>query len=93
MRRKPIRGERSRGESEMPVKHDLLQDLNITPEKLAQLRGKDARLDQLLKDYAALDAQIVEAEKASAHGTPDDPLRQKKEKRLLIKDEIAKRLV
>lgn len=76
----------------MPVKHDLFKDLSVTKEEIAELRGKDTRLSQLLDSYDAVDAEVVEAESPSAVNVTDDQLKKLKEKRLLVKDKIVQRL-
>jgi uncharacterized protein YdcH (DUF465 family) len=76
----------------MPVKHDLLKDLNITKEEITARRGKDQRLSQLLDSYDAVDAEVVEAESPSSGNVTDNQLKKLKEKRLLVKDKIVQRL-
>ena len=73
----------------MPVKHDLLQDLNVSPELVSKLRNENPHLDRFFADYQAIDAQIVEAEKDGARGISDPDLQKLKDKRLSIKDNIA----
>lgn len=80
-----------RGEG-MPVKHDLLKDLNVTKEDVAALRSYDDRLSQLLDSYEAVDAEVVEAESGASGYITDDELKKLKEKRLLVKDKIVQRL-
>jgi uncharacterized protein len=76
----------------MPVKHDLLKDLNITKDEIVKRSGKDDRLSQLLDSYNEIDADVVEAESGSAGNVTDDQLKKLKEKRLLVKDKIVQRL-
>lgn len=76
----------------MPVSHDLCQDLNCTKDHIQQKRGEDPRLDSLLHKYSQLDAEVVDAEKSSSAALSDDALETLKKKRLLVKDEIAKKL-
>ncbi|MCK3837588.1 MULTISPECIES: DUF465 domain-containing protein [Pseudomonas] len=73
----------------MPVKHDLYQDLGVSKEDVHKRRADDKRLDSLLTQYDDADANVLEAEKASAS---DEKVENLKKKRLLIKDEIAGRL-
>ncbi len=76
----------------MPVKHDLFADLGITKEELSKRRSKDAKLNQLVEKYDALDADVVKAEEGSAGDVSDDQLKKLKEKRLLAKDKIVQQL-
>ena len=76
----------------MPVKHNLLKDLNITKEEITKLRDADDRLSQLLESYNSIDAEVVDAESGSAVNVTDEQLRKLKEKRLHVKDKIVKRL-
>ncbi|MFK3794978.1 YdcH family protein [Pseudomonas sp. NPDC088444] len=76
----------------MPVKHDLYADLSITRDELVRLRSQDAKLNQLVDRYDALDADIVKAEAGSAGDVSEDQLKRLKEKRLLAKDEIVRHL-
>jgi hypothetical protein len=76
----------------MPVKHDLLKDLNITNEEIVKRRENDGRLSHLLDSYDAIDADVVKAESGSSGNVTDDQLRKLKEKRLHVKDEIVKHL-
>ena len=73
----------------MPVKHDLYQDLGLSKEVVHERRAGDKRLDSLLTQYDAADAEVLKAESASAS---DEDVEKLKKKRLLIKDEIAGRL-
>lgn len=73
----------------MPVKHDLLQDLNVSPELVRDLRNDNPHLDRLFTEYKEKDEQIVAAEKDNALGISDAALLKLKEQRLLIKDKIA----
>jgi uncharacterized protein YdcH (DUF465 family) len=75
----------------MPVKHDLYADLNITKDELSKHRSRDPKLNKLVFDYEALDADIVKAEGASGE-LPDDELKTLKEKRLLAKDKIVQQV-
>jgi len=73
----------------MPVKHDLYQDLGMSKEVVHERRASDKRLDSLLTQYDAADAEVLKAESASAS---DDEVEKLKKKRLLIKDDIAAKL-
>ncbi|MBN2994021.1 DUF465 domain-containing protein [Pseudomonas cedrina subsp. fulgida] len=73
----------------MPVKHDLYQDLGLSKEVVHERRASDKRLDSLLTQYDAADAEVLEAESAKAS---DEDVEKLKKKRLLIKDEIAAKL-
>jgi hypothetical protein len=75
----------------MPVKHDLYADLNITKDELIKRRSQDAKLNQLVDDYARFDADIVKAE-AGSGDVSDDQLKKLKEKRLMAKDKIVRQL-
>jgi uncharacterized protein YdcH (DUF465 family) len=76
----------------MPVKHDLLKDLNITKDEIVKRREADGRLSHLLDSYNAIDADVVKAESGSAGNVTDAQLKKLKEKRLHVKDEIVKHL-
>jgi uncharacterized protein YdcH (DUF465 family) len=73
----------------MPVKHDLYQDLGLSKEVVHERRAGDKRLDSLLTQYDAADAQVLKAESAKAS---DKDVEELKKKRLLVKDEIVGRL-
>ncbi|MFB3306530.1 DUF465 domain-containing protein [Pseudomonas sp. AMR01] len=73
----------------MPVKHDLYQDLGRSKDDVHKRRADDKRLDSLLTQYDAADTDVLKAESASAS---DEDVEKRKKKRLLIKDEIARRL-
>ena len=73
----------------MPVKHDLYQDLGLSKEVVHERRASDKRLDSLLTQYDAADGEVLRAESEKADDTVVEVL---KKKRLLIKNEIAKRL-
>ncbi|WP_300626707.1 DUF465 domain-containing protein [Pseudomonas sp.] len=73
----------------MPVKHDLYQDLGLSKEVVHERRAGDHRLDSLLTQYDAADAQVLKAESASAS---DEDVEKLKKKRLSLKDEIVERL-
>lgn len=73
----------------MPVKHDLLKDLSVTPEVASKLRNENPHLDRLFAEYKDKDDQIVAAEKDNALGISDEALLKLKEQRLVIKDKIA----
>lgn len=73
----------------MPVKHDLYQDLGMSKEVVHERRASDKRLDSLLTQYDAADAEVLKAESASAS---DDEVEKLKKKRLLIKDDIVAKL-
>jgi uncharacterized protein len=77
----------------MPVKHDLYADLSITKDELTKRRSQDAKLDHLVGQYNAIDADIVKAEAGSSGDVSDDQLRKLKEKRLLAKDKIVQQLM
>lgn len=70
----------------MPVKHDLLADLNLTKDAYDDLKRKDAQLSRLHDAYNAKDAEVVEAEDA---GAEDDKVTRLRKERLKIKDEIV----
>ncbi|MEG1038550.1 MAG: YdcH family protein [Pseudomonas sp.] len=73
----------------MPVKHDLLADLNITKGELDTMKKTDSRLSELHDKYNAIDAEVLKAESSSAS---DDQVTLLRKKRLLIKDEIVTHL-
>ncbi|MDE1168870.1 MAG: hypothetical protein PW845_26690 [Pseudomonas sp.] len=73
----------------MPVKHDLLADLNLTQQALDQLSKKDDRLSVLLEAYYTIDREVLKAEAAAMN---DDPLKKLKERRLLAKDKIVQQI-
>ncbi len=70
----------------MPVKHDLLADLNMTRDAFDAKKKTDARLSELHEKYNAIDGEVVRAESSSAS---DDQITQLRKKRLMIKDEIV----
>lgn len=70
----------------MPVKHDLLADLNMTRDAFDAHKKTDARLSTLHEQYNAKDAEVVEAENASADDARVTLLRKE---RLKIKDDIV----
>ncbi|WP_191833102.1 YdcH family protein [Pseudomonas fluorescens] len=70
----------------MPVKHDLLADLNLTKDAFDAKKKTDSRLSELHEKYNAIDAEVVKAESSSAS---DEQITQLRKKRLLIKDEIV----
>lgn len=72
----------------MPVPHDLCQDLKCTKDHIQQKRSEDRTLDKLLKKYARIDAEVVNAEKPPVM-LPDPALETLKKERLLTKDKIA----
>ncbi|MBV6288446.1 YdcH family protein [Pseudomonas aegrilactucae] len=73
----------------MPVKHDLLADLNLTKEAFEAKKKSDSRLSQLHKEYEAIDARVLEAEKG---GASDDQVTHLRKERLRIKDKIVQHL-
>lgn len=73
----------------MPVKHDLYQDLGLSKEEVDGRRAKNPHLNALFDKYKSVDELVLNAEKAAGS---DDELRKLKEKRLLVKDEIAQLL-
>ncbi|MFC6299211.1 DUF465 domain-containing protein [Pseudomonas sp. CCM 7893] len=73
----------------MPVKHDLYQDLGLSKEVVDGRRAENPHLNALLDKYKTVDELVLSAEKAAGS---DDELKKLKEKRLLVKDEIAKLL-
>ncbi|CAM3723127.1 hypothetical protein D3C76_1058660 [compost metagenome] len=73
----------------MPVKHDLLADLNLTKEQFIEKKQHDPRLSQLHEDYNSKDAEVVDAENKSA---ADDTVTRLRKERLKIKDEIVAHL-
>lgn len=70
----------------MPVKHDLLADLNMTKDAFDAKKKADSRLSELHEKYNTIDAEVVKAESSSAS---DEQITQLRKKRLLIKDEIV----
>ncbi|MGH8381104.1 YdcH family protein [Pseudomonas sp.] len=70
----------------MPVKHDLLADLNMTRDAFDAKKKTDARLSDLHDKYNAIDTEVLKAESSSAS---DDQITHLRKKRLLIKDEIV----
>lgn len=70
----------------MPVKHDLLADLNMTKDAFDAKKKADSRLSELNEKYNTIDAEVVKAESSSAS---DEQITQLRKKRLLIKDEIV----
>ncbi|MBC3776613.1 hypothetical protein [Pseudomonas sp. SWRI99] len=74
----------------MPVSHDLYQDLGCKKEEIEQKRSKDPKLDSLLNKYFDADKRVVEAEDAQSLG--DDALKELKEKRVIVKNDIVARL-
>lgn len=76
----------------MPVKHDLYADLSITKDELGKQRSQDAKLNKLVDDYEAIDADIVKVEDGSTSDVSDDELKKLKERRLLAKDKIVEHL-
>ncbi|WP_433886401.1 YdcH family protein [Pseudomonas vranovensis] len=73
----------------MPVKHDLLADLNLTKDQFLEKKQSDPRLSQLHEDYNRKDAEVVDAENKSA---ADDTVTRLRKERLKIKDEIVAHL-
>jgi hypothetical protein len=73
----------------MPVKHDLYQDLGLSKDEVDGRRAKNPHLNALFDKYKTVDELVVNAEKAAGS---DEELKKLKEKRLLVKDEIAKLL-
>lgn len=73
----------------MPVKHDLLADLNLTKEAFNEKKQSDWRLSQLHDQYNTIDAEVLEAEDG---GASDDQVTELRKKRLWVKDEIVKHL-
>ncbi|WP_426135151.1 DUF465 domain-containing protein [Pseudomonas sp. PWP3-1b2] len=73
----------------MPVKHDLYQDLGLSKDDVHKRRADDKRLDSLLTQYDAADADVLKAESASAS---DEDVEKLKKKRLLIKDKVVEQL-
>ena len=73
----------------MPVKHDLLADLNLTKEAFDEKKKTDPRLSTLHEKYNQIDALVLEAESGSA---TDDQVTELRKKRLKTKDEIAQHL-
>lgn len=71
----------------MPVPHDLLADLHITPDAFQALTDKDHDLLTLHKEYKAKDKEVVAAEN---NGTADERVQQLRKERLLIKDKIER---
>lgn len=77
----------------MPVEHDVFQDLGISKENASELRKQDHHLDALFKKYDQADQNVIKAEVHDAIGVSDEQLLKLKEKRLLVKDEIANLLL
>lgn len=73
----------------MPVKHDLLADLQLTREAFEDHKKKDPRLGSLHAHYLSKDSEVVEAER---DGSPDDKVTKLRKERLLIKDQIVAHL-
>ncbi|WP_175651321.1 DUF465 domain-containing protein [Pseudomonas sp. Marseille-P9899] len=73
----------------MPVKHDLLADLQLTREAFEDHKKKDHHLGSLHARYLSKDNEVVEAER---DGSPDDKVTRLRKERLLIKDEIVSHL-
>lgn len=73
----------------MPVKHNLLADLNITEDKLDTLKKTDSRLSELCDEYYAIDAEVVKAESS---GASDDQITVLRKRRLQTKDKIVTKL-
>lgn len=73
----------------MPVKHDLLADLNISKEAFDAQKKADSRLSQLHDRYNHKDNEVLTAEGDGSH---DDKVNQLRKERLLIKDEIVAHL-
>jgi len=73
----------------MPVKHDLYQDLGLSKDVVDGRRAENPHLNALFDKYTTADELVLSAEKAAGS---DDELKRLKEKRLLVKDEIAKLL-
>ena len=73
----------------MPVKHDLLQDLGLSKEKVDECRAKNPHLNALFDKYKIVDDLVVTAEKAAGS---DEELKKLKENRLVVKDEIRQLL-
>jgi uncharacterized protein len=77
----------------MVATHDIYQDLGYSRDDLEKRRTSDAQLDELLKDYASLDEQIVMSESLDGGDSSDDePTRTLKAKRLQVKDSIVRQL-
>ncbi|UVJ45239.1 DUF465 domain-containing protein [Pseudomonas sp. LS1212] len=73
----------------MPVRHNLYEDLKRSKEEIENRRKTDPKLDTLLSKYHTVDAEVLDKESQAA---ADDELKKLKEKRLLIKDQIAQQL-
>ena len=73
----------------MPVKHDLYQDLGLSKDVVDGRRAENPHLNALFDKNTTADELVLSAEKAAGS---DDELKRLKEKRLLVKDEIAKLL-
>ncbi|MNJ79990.1 hypothetical protein D3C77_782060 [compost metagenome] len=70
----------------MPVKHDLLADLNLTKDQFNEKKKTDSRLSQLHEEYNRKDAEVVAAENSSS---ADDTVTRLRKERLKIKDDIV----
>ena len=49
----------------MPVKHDLLKDLSVTPELTSKLRNENPHLDRLFAEYKDKDEEELKRYLAS----------------------------
>ena len=76
----------------MPVKHDLPEDLGITPETLNTLKAHNPHLTALIQKYAQADKKVLDAEKGDAVATPDAVMTELKSSRLALKDQIVEAL-
>lgn len=70
----------------MPVKHDLLADLNLTKEAFEALKKTDSQLGLLHERYNAKDAEVLVAE---GNGASDDQVTKLRKERLKLKDDIV----
>ncbi|WP_304640948.1 DUF465 domain-containing protein [Pseudomonas sp.] len=77
----------------MVATHDIYQDLGFSKDEIEKRRAEDSQLDELLKDYASLDEQIVMSESLDGGNSSDDePTHALKAQRLQVKDRIVTQL-
>ncbi len=77
----------------MVATHDIYQDLGRSKEEIEKRRAEDPKLDELLKDYASIDEQIVMSESLDGGESSDDePTHALKTQRLQVKDRIVRQL-
>lgn len=76
----------------MAAAHDLCQDLDISAEKMHQLRKADPELDTLVAEYENTDRRTVDAEETTSAIIRDEELTALKATRLKLKDKISRRI-